>query len=139
MYASKWKKLSRNSKIVIKVTVHRSVRYVKSPLLFRTEPNVFTVPLMASICSRSKDERWAYVSAFMADNDKCDSCSMDMPCEHVSENVYLYFTHVPVPGMGKILRHFGDSTTLHRVPFIELTLNCIPDVCHPVPQKPSSP
>lgn len=44
---------------------------------------------MAAICSRSKDERCAYVSELIADNDKCESWSIDMVCEKVHNTLCL--------------------------------------------------
>jgi len=51
---------------------------------------------MASIWSRFSDERCACVSEFMADNDKCDSCSVDMAYENIFRK--SIFLHLFPPG-----------------------------------------
>lgn len=70
------------------VIVDQVVRLVERPS-FNTAPRVFAVSWMALICSRSNDERCAYVSALTADNDKCDICSIDIACDG---HVRTYFT-----------------------------------------------
>jgi len=64
---------------------------VKQQLLLSTEPNVLAVSSMALICSRSNDESCAWLRALTADNDKCDSCSIDMACDVHVRMIYIFF------------------------------------------------
>lgn len=72
------------------VIVDQVVRLVERPS-FSTAPSVFAVSWMALICSRSNDERCAYVSALTADNDKCDICSIDIACDGGHVRTYFLF------------------------------------------------
>lgn len=81
-----------NCKQVINVTVDQVVRLAKQqPPFISTEPNVLAVSWMAVVCSRSNDERCACVRALTADNDKCDSCSIDIVCDGHVRTIYIFF------------------------------------------------
>lgn len=80
-----------NCEYAINVTVDQVVRHGKQQPSFSTEPNVLAVSWMAVICLRSNDERCACVRALTADNDKCDSCSIDIACDEHVRRIYIFF------------------------------------------------